>query len=206
LESYLRLLHPFMPFISEEIWQSIPHKGKSIMISQYPEYKPVEIDKEAEYEMGILMDVISAIRKFRSQLYLSPQKRFPVYLITDHLEKKSLLIKNIEKFMKLAGLSSVDFVSKIDDLANYSKSIASGINIFIPLIELIDKDKELVRLNNRLGEVKERYERSLNKISNEKFLKKAPNKVVLRERENLKKFKKEIVSIEEQISILKGKK
>lgn len=206
LESYLRLLHPFMPFISEEIWQSIPHDGESIMISPYPEYKIGEIDKEAEYKMEILMDVISAIREVRSQLSVSPQKRFSAYLITDHLEKKSLIIKNNEKIMRLAGLNSVDFVGKIDDLANYSKSIASGIDIFIPLLELIDRDKELMRLNNRLGEVKEKYERSLNKISNKQFLEKAPEHVILGERENLEKFKKEIVSIEEQISILKSKK
>jgi len=203
LERYLRLLHPFMPFITEKIWQSLPLESESIMISSYPEYKSEEIDKEAEYEMEILIELISSIRKVRSQLSVEPSKRFPAYLITDDLDKKNLIGKNIEKLIKLGGLNSIDFIKEIDDLSKYAKSHVSGVDIFIPLLELVDIKEETERLKKRLSKVKADYEKSKKKLSNEQFLQKAPEHIILREKEKLEELEKEIESIENQIESIK---
>jgi len=203
LERYLRLLHPFMPFITEKIWQSLPLESESIMISSYPEYKSEEIDKEAEYEMEILIELISSIRKVRSQLSVEPSKRFPAYLITDDLDKKNLIGKNIEKLIKLGGLNSIDFIKEIDDLSKYAKSHVTGVDIFIPLLELVDIKEETERLKKRLSKVKADYEKSKKKLSNEQFLQKAPEHIILREKEKLEELEKEIESIENQIESIK---
>jgi len=203
LERYLRLLHPFMPFITEEIWQNLPLESESIMISSYPEYKSEEIDKEAEYEMEILIEVISSIRKVRSQLLVEPSRRFPAYLITDDLDKKNLIGKNIEKLIKLGGLNSIDFIKEIDDLSKYAKSHVSGVDIYIPLLELVDIKEETERLKKRLSKAKAGYEKSKKKLSNAQFLQKAPERIILREKEKLEELKKEIESIEKQIESIK---
>ena len=203
LEKYLRLLHPFMPFITEEIWKNLFYKDESIMISSYPEYKLEDINKEAEYEMEILMNIISSIRKVRSQLSVETSKRFPAYLSTDNLDKKNLIIKNSEKLVKLGGLNRIDFINEIADLSKYAKSYASGVDIYISILDLVDINRELKRLNNRLDKVKKDYERSINKLSNNQFLKKAPEHIILREKEQFEELKKEIKSIEKQIESIK---
>lgn len=205
LEGYLRLLHPFMPFITEEIWHNLPHKGESIMLSSYPEYKSEGIDEDAEHEMNILIEVISSIRKVRSQLTVEPSKRFPAYLIVDDLEKKGILETNGEKIMKLAGLKYVNFIDKIDDPSKYVKSHILGVDIYIPLLDLVNIKEEIERLKKHLNKLKIDYEKSKKKLLDEQFLQKAPKYVVLREKEKLEELKKEIESIDKQIENIKNR-
>ena len=198
LEKTLRLLHPFMPFLTEEIWQKLPHEGESIMISSWPE--ETTVNGTAEKSMNAIMETIKTIRNLRAEIGVQPKKQSEVILnVTDESLKET--IKSNEIYLnKLAAAEPVKFLNANDPKPEHALSgVVEGVEIFLPLAGLIDVEKEVARLNKELDKLKKGIESTEAKLKNERFISKAPENVVQAERDKLAAAQEKITSIEARI-------
>ncbi|MBO5060195.1 MAG: valine--tRNA ligase [Clostridia bacterium] len=202
LSNTMKLLHPFMPFITEEIWQHLPHEGESIVISDYPKYNP-ELDfPEDEKNMELIMGAISAIRNRRSEMNVPPSKKAKVIIVTD---KAEIFEKCTAFFEKLASASETVIAqdkSGID--ANAVNIVVDGAEIFIPMGELVDKEKELERLNSEKKHLESEIKRVEGKLANQGFVSKAPQKVIDEEKEKGRKYSEMLEKVLESIKGLEN--
>ncbi len=160
LDQILRLLHPFMPYVTEEIWQTIPHEGETVMLSEYPTYKP-ELDfPEEEAEMRRVMEAIRAIRNRRSEMNVPPSRKAKVYVATKFADT----FKNGSAFIeKLASASGVEVADNFD-IDGAVTVVTADAKIYIPMDELVDKAAELERLGKELAAVEKRLAQSEGKL------------------------------------------
>ena len=187
LSNTMKLLHPFMPFITEEIWQHLPHEGESIMISKWPEYDEALNFPTEEENMTLIMDAVTAIRNRRAEMNVPPSKKAKVIIVTD---KADVFKAGTAFFEKLASASEAVVQGDkagIDD--NAVNVVVHGAEIFLPLDELVDKEKELERLNNEKKKLESEIKRVEGKLNNPGFVNKAPEKVVNEERAKGEKYK-----------------
>lgn len=186
LRGTMQLLHPFMPFITETIWQALPHEGPSIMVSQWPEYQQSLCFAEQAEQVETMMDTIRAIRARRAEMNVPPSKKAQVILFTSAraaYEAGSLF------FGKLAYASEISFVDAVPEHAESMVSVVTkGANVYMPMGELIDFDKERARLEKEKGKVQKDLDFIHKKLSNPGFLAKAPESVVAQEREKVAKL------------------
>lgn len=199
LERYLKLLHPFMPFITEQIWQNIPHKGKSIMVESFPEFEPARVNKDIEDEIKILFDVISEIRKIRSELKISPASRVKVNLLVGEDSCKDVLEKNREYICSLAKTSEVEF-KDCTSQKGYIKTTIGNIDIFIYILDVIDMELEIKRIKDQIKRVDLDIEKSKKKISNPDFTSKAPEEIIQKEKDKLDQADKILKVLNEQLA------
>jgi valyl-tRNA synthetase len=187
LERTLRMLHPFIPFVTEVAWQHLPHEGEALMVAKWPHQSPAANDDEAEAHMAILIDIIRAIRNIRSEYNVEPGKKIPAYLAAgNHLD---LITRHQEIIVTLARLEKDEFHIHTDLSHKPEQAVAQvisgGIEIFLPLAGLIDVEAERQRLNKEVAQVEKRIATSKVKLSNPNFTEKAPAAVVEKERELL---------------------
>ncbi|MDD4493738.1 MAG: class I tRNA ligase family protein, partial [Eubacteriales bacterium] len=203
LSTSMKLLHPFMPFITEEIYQHLMTGDKSIMISKWPEYDEKYADPEAEKNMQLLMNAIKAIRNIRAEMNVPLSKRAKIILVTGE-EKKAQMLKERSLFFRtLAGASDTIIQANKSGVPHDSAAaVIEGVDIYIPLEELIDIDKEIERLSNERDNLVKELARVDEKLSNENFVKKAPEKVVNEEREKKVKYQGMYESVCERINKL----
>ncbi|MBO5930586.1 MAG: class I tRNA ligase family protein, partial [Clostridia bacterium] len=198
LSNTLKLLHPFMPFITEEIWQSLPHEGESIVISDWPKANAaLEFSADAA-RMELLMDALKAVRNKRTEMNIPPSKKAAMFIVT---EKKELFENGAVFFQKLAGASTVTVQGDKAGIADNAVAvIVDGAQIFIPMGELVDFEKEIQRLEDEkkrlLGEIK----RVEGKLSNKGFVDKAPKHVVEEEQAKGEKYRQMLLKVEESMT------
>lgn len=203
LEHTLRLLHPFMPFITEEIWQHIPHEGNSIMTSVWPEDENAKIDDTAESNMIAIMETIKAIRNMRAEVNAAPSKKSEVIL---HFTDRSLqsMVKDNEGYLQT--LASAETVNVWTDDSNKPENamaaVVKGIEIYLPLAGLIDVEKETARLTKELTKLEKEIDRLVKKLSNDGFLAKAPADVVEKEKEKQVGYANKKAAVEERLAYL----
>ncbi|UCG77297.1 MAG: valine--tRNA ligase [Nitrospirota bacterium] len=202
LESSLRLLHPFMPFVTEEIWQKLPHAGNSIMIENYPSDLPKDLD--AEELMAKVMDVVSSIRSIRGELNISPSAELEAYIKTNGDNVREILVMNETVIKKLARLSSIEIGSDVDKPKGSASAVTPDMELFVPIKGVLDISEEIGRLKKELKKVKETISFLDKKLLNEDFLNNAPPEIVEKEKGRYSEQieKKEI--IEENIDKLKA--
>ena len=200
LEHTLRLLHPFMPFITEEIWQKLPHEGESIMISEYPRFDDALSFAEDEVRMDRLIGAIKAIRNRRAEMNVPPSKKAKLYIVAD--AKDTYGDATAGFFTRLASASEVLFVDTYAD-EDAVTLVADGAHLYIPLAEMIDFEKERARLGKEKENLEKEIARLSGKLSNEGFLAKAPANVVAGEKEKLEKYKTLLEGTEAAIAKLK---
>ena len=194
----LKLLHPFMPFITEEIWQALPHEGESIMVSQWPQYDEALNFKKEEAEFEILMDAIKAIRNTRSQMNVPPSKKADLFIETAHKD----IFENGKKFLeRLASAAEVHIGDRFD-MEGAVQVIANGSKTLIPMDELVDKEKERARLEKEKAACEKDFAMISGKLNNQGFLAKAPQAVVDGEKAKLEKIKEKMKLIEEGLKNL----
>ena len=195
MSNTLKLLHPFMPFITEEIWQTLPHEGESIMISAWPVYKDEYNFSVEEQEMDRIMEAVRAIRNRRAEMNVPPSKKAKYYIATAHkdtFEKAGIFMQ------RLASCSEAEIGDsfEIDDAVCI---VTTDAKIYIPLGELVDFEKEIARLNKEKEKVLKDLDFIDKKLNNENFVAKAPKAVVDGQREAAQKLRDKIAMIDESI-------
>ena len=181
LSNTMKLLHPFMPFITEEIWRSLPHSGESVMISAYPEYKP-ELDfPQDERKVGIMLEAIRAIRNRRAEMNVPPSRKAHVIIVA---QEKALFEGKDKYFERLASAAGLTVAESCADEGTV-RIVTGSCEIFIPLADMVDLEAERARLQKELAAAEGEIKRAEGKLSNAEFTAKAPEKVVNAEREKL---------------------
>ena len=199
MSNTLKLLHPFMPFITEEIWQTLPHNGESIMISDWPVYKEEFDFSVEEQEMDRIMEAVRAIRNRRAEMNVPPSKKAKYFIATaykDTFEKAGIFMQ------RLASCSEAE-VGDSFEIDGAVCIVTADAKIYIPLGELVDFDQEIARLNKEKEKVLKDLEFIDKKLNNENFVAKAPKAVVDGQREAAHKLRDKIAMIDESIAKFK---
>ena len=204
LDQILRLLHPFMPFITEEIWQAIPHEGKFIMASDWPVWRDELAFPQDEESMELIKDAITAIRARRAEMNVPANKRVNMTIST---QRENVFTAGIPFFGRLAGAEGVTVSDTVDEGAMEREGMVEVVThaarIFIPLAELVDFEKELARIAKEKENCLKQIAMFEGKLSNESFVSRAPEKVVNDQREKLAKAKALLEQLEESEKRLK---
>ena len=200
LVEILKLLHPFMPFITEEIWQALPHEGDALMMQSYPEYSEKLNFPEDEANFGMVMDAIKAVRARRSEINVPPSRKSHLIIVTD----KAKAFTDGEKFIcKLAYASGVEVRAELPESTDGMVSvITDNARMFMPMAELVDLEKERARMEKELANAKKQLDGQNAKLANENFVSRAPEKVVNAEREKKAKLEALIENLEESLKNL----
>ena len=200
LSGAMQLLHPFMPFITETIWQALPHEGPSVMVSAWPEYKDELHFAAEEAQMESLMDAVRAIRNRRAEMNVPPSKKAKVLILT---EKKDTFSAGAGFFPKLAYASEIELIDAVPaDAAKMASVVTGDAQIYMPMGDLIDFEAERARLGKEKSKVEADIDFVMKKLNNPKFVDKAPEKVVAAEREKAEKLREHLAKMEESIAAL----
>lgn len=193
MNQMLKLLHPIMPFITEEIWQSLPHdeSEKTIMLCKYPEYDEALSFPEAAHEMEMVMETIKAIRTRRNEMNVVPSKKAKVYIAA----KEQAPFQNGAKFLSRLASASEVIVGDSFDIEGAVTIVTADAKVYIPLYELVDKEAEQKRLQKELDHAIKELELNEKKLNNTGFMAKAPEKVVAGVRANVEKYREQIAML-----------
>jgi valyl-tRNA synthetase len=193
LSNTMKLLHPFTPFITEEIWQKLPHQGDSIMISSFPSFKEELTFADDEENVQYVIEAIKAIRNRRSEMNVPPSKKSALYIRT---ELKDLFATSNVWFEKLASASAVEIIdNEPADADECVQIITPSATVYIKTKEMVDIEGERKRLTKELDDATKELARANSKLANADFVSKAPAKVIDAEREKVKKYEAVIQSI-----------
>jgi valyl-tRNA synthetase len=203
LEAWLRLLHPLMPFITEEIWQSVgPLAGKTgptIMLQPYPEPRPDAMDPKAQRDIEWLKAVIVGIRTIRGEMNIPPGKSLTVLLRNGDEEDRSRLVENSQYLKKLAKLGDIRWLPTAAEAPVAATALAGELEILVPMAGLIDKEAEIARLDREIGKLESDLTRLGNKLNNASFVDKAPAAVVAGERDKMQAQRQALEVLEKQL-------
>ncbi|GEA17422.1 valine--tRNA ligase [Moorella sp. E306M] len=201
----LLLLHPFMPFITEEIWQHLPGKRESIMISSWPRALPERDDDDAEKAMELVMAVIRAIRNLRSEMNVPPGRPAEVILVAEAEEDRQILQQASLYLEVLAAASPVQVKAALSQPpARAATAVTGGVQVFLPLAGLIDLEKEQARLEKELKNTRAELEKVEKKLARVDFRTKAPAAIVAKEEARAAELKSKIAALSQRLSFLKG--
>jgi valyl-tRNA synthetase len=203
-EIALSLLHPFMPFITEELWQNLARKSDvdSLCVRKYPTSEDGVPDRDAEKKMRFIMDAVTGIRSIRGELNLPPSLELKAMIKTSD-GTKEILNENITYITKLAKAKDIKIGSDIKAPRNAATAIAPAMEIFVPLKGLFDVSAEINRLNKERAKIEEALSLVKKKLSNEEFISKAPKVIVEENRAKYNKFIEKIQAIQNNIEKLK---
>ncbi len=200
LSKAMQLLHPFMPFITETIWQALPHEGPSVMVSKWPGYDENLRFPDESSQMETIMDAVRAVRNRRAELNVPPSKKARVLVLT---EKKGTFEAGSGFFPKLAYASGIELINSAPaDAAKMASAVTRDAQIFMPMGELIDFDKERERLEKEKAKVEDDIAFVMKKLNNPKFVGKAPERVVEAEKAKAEKLQGHLKKINESIAAL----
>lgn len=202
LKKGLKLLHPVMPFITEEIYTNLPNAEETIVTSAWPVYSEELSDSKTEEQMNYIIEAIKSLRNVRAEMNVPPSRKAKVAIYAT--EGRDAFEEGKVYFEKLASASEVVFIdSKEDAPENSVAAVTKGAEMFMPLLDLVDVEKELERLNKEKEKLQKEIERVEKKLSNEKFVSKAPEAVVNEEKEKGKKYKEMYEAVLQRIDSLK---
>ena len=189
LRGSMELLHPFMPFITEEIWQHLPHEGETIMLAKWPEQEESLISAEIDKQMELTIEVIRAIRNLRSEMNVPLGKKAEVIICANNPEYTVYLKDGANYILSLASAESLSVEETLAAKPTQAATaVVHGIEIYLPLKGLIDLDKEIARLEKELTKMEGEIKRIEGKLANEGFVAKAPAEVIEKEKEKLVKY------------------
>lgn len=210
LESTLRLAHPMLPFISEEIWQNIAPlagielspQGDTIMLQPFPVADPAMVDKGADADIDWVKKVIVAVRNVRGEMNISPAKALPIYLARGDATDKRRLDENRQFVSKLASLESITWLENPSEAPLCATALAGDLEILVPMAGVIDVAAELSRLDRDIGKITIEVNKLSGKLSNAKFADKAPAEVVEKERQKLEDLESSLSKLLEKRSAI----
>ena len=204
LRHMLELLHPFMPFVTEHIWQHLPHEGESIMVAPWPSTLSMEGFSSAAAHMNVMMDGIKGIRNMRAEMNVPMGKRSEVILVPATEELKGILETHGDYFHTLGWAEKVTVLSPdAPKPENATVTVVNGLEVYLLLKDLIDADKEKERIAKEQAIVVKEIARLEGKLNNQGFLAKAPEAVVAKEKEKLEEYKQKQQALNEREEFLK---
>ena len=189
----MSLLHPFIPFITEEIWQRLKNPDEeSIVISDWPIENSNLLDKSIEKRMEFLQGIISNIRTIRSEMNVPPSKKAQLIYRTNDDNSDKLLLEHSHYLKQLAGIESIEKYQSEKDLKSTATAVVDKLEIFIPLAGLIDLEVEKQRMKKEIDRISRQISGLEKKLTNENFLNKAPENVVNQEKEKMTNFNEKL--------------
>jgi valyl-tRNA synthetase len=201
----LQLLHPFMPFLTEELWQTLKGSDEhSIMVSKYPVVIKKWDDKAAEMEMEMIMEIITSIRNIRGEMRIAPSQKLKVLISAADEQSKKTILSNESYILNLANLESLTLEINMIEPKGVATAITGATKIFVPLIGIVDISGEKARLEKELGKVSKDLEQSSKKLANRDFLAKAAPEIIQKEEEKLKDSQNKFTALEGALKKLKG--
>ncbi len=208
LETMLRLMHPIMPFITEEIWQQIKPlagaSGDTIMLADYPAHDPERIDEDAEHDIGWLKSFVLGVRKIRGEMSISPGKPLPVMLANWTAEDRERFERNSDFIVQLARLETVSWLDSEDDAPESAMALAGEMKILIPLAGLIDRDAEIERLEKEIAKLQGNLDKTEARLNNPSFAGKAPPAVVEQTRKQAEEQKATLEQLKTQLEKIRA--
>lgn len=202
LVSAMKLLHPYMPFITEEIYQCLPHEAESIMISKWPVADESLVDHEAERGMNAIMDSIKAIRNMRAEVNANPGKKIPAIMLVSE-DLREVVAHNDSYIKLLGGIDNLELRPLNGEKPeNAMAAVVTGIEVYLPLAGLIDVEKETQRLSKELAAMEKDLQRAGGKLNNAGFLAKAPEDVIAKERAKYEELSGKIEAVKKRMAYL----
>ena len=202
LVSAMKLLHPYMPFITEEIYQCLPHEAESIMISKWPVADESLVDPEAERSMNAIMDSIKAIRNMRAEVNANPGKKIPAIMLVSE-DLREVVAHNDSYIKLLGGIDNLELRPLNGEKPeNAMAAVVTGIEVYLPLAGLIDVEKETQRLSKELAAMEKDLQRAGGKLNNAGFLAKAPEDVIAKERAKYEELSGKIEAVKKRMAYL----
>lgn len=202
LVSAMKLLHPYMPFITEEIYQCLPHEAESIMISKWPVADESLVDPEAERGMNAIMDSIKAIRNMRAEVNANPGKKIPAIMLVNE-DLREVVAHNDSYIKLLGGIDNLELRPLNGEKPeNAMAAVVTGIEVYLPLAGLIDVEKETQRLSKELAAMEKDLQRAGGKLNNAGFLAKAPEDVIAKERAKYEELSGKIEAVKKRMAYL----
>lgn len=203
LDQTLRLLHPIMPFVTEKIWESVPHEGESLVIAEYPVVHPELNDEDAAKGMDVLMELIRSVRTIRSEVNTPLSKKIELLIKTNDASIETFLKENETYIERFCNPENLVISSQIEAPESAMSAVITGAEIYLPLAGLINIDEEIIRLEKEMAKWESEVKRVQGKLSNERFVSSAPEAVVQVEREKEKDYLEKREAVAERIASLK---
>ncbi|MDN3426951.1 valine--tRNA ligase [Microbacterium sp. APC 3898] len=204
LDNTMRLLHPFMPFITEEIWQNLPHEGESITVAAWPTVDDSLTDQSQSSSMKLLMDVIRSVRTIRAEVQSPMSKKVPLTISAKDADTHAVLEANAAYIERFCNPETLTIGQNIEAPDKSMSAVVSGAELFMPLEGLIDIDAELARLQKELEKWAKEVKLVSGKLSNERFVSKAPEAVVAEERAKQADYVEKHATVEKRIEELQN--
>ena len=204
LDNTMRLLHPFMPFITEEIWQNLPHEGVSITVAKWPENDALLTDLQAAEEMKLLVEIIRSVRNSRAEVNTPMSKKIKMIVKAKDQAVLAILEKNRAYLERFCNPEELQLATAVETPDKAMTSIVTGAEIILPLEGLINLEEEIARLKKEWEKLNKEVERVQKKLSNEGFVKKAPEKVIEEEKAKEKDYTEKRTAVEARLNELKG--
>ncbi|MCC5895072.1 MAG: valine--tRNA ligase [Alkalibacterium sp.] len=203
LDQTLKLLHPIMPFVTEEIWEHIPHLGESLVNAPYPEASEDFEDEQAVINMEMLIDLVRSVRTIRSEANRPLSKPIDLLIKTKSTQEKEFLLENQSFLIRFCNPDELVIDTEVTVPSEVKTSVVSGAEIFIPLAGLVDINEEIQRLEKELMKWQSEIDRVEKKLSNERFVSNAPDKIVEEEKAKEKDYKDKYESVSRQLEKMK---
>ncbi len=208
LEATLRLLHPFMPFITEDIWQRVAplagRSGDSIMLAKFPQCEPQLIDPQADADIEWLKSVILAVRNIRGEMNIPPGREMPLLLKGGSEQDRRRLLQNHDLLARLAKLSNIAWLDPGQPAPDSATGLVGDLEILVPIAGLIDKNAEITRLQREITKLRKDLERNQGKVANPAFVARAPAAVVDKERQKVEMQTHAVAKLEQQLASIQA--
>lgn len=203
LDQTLRLLHPIMPFVTEEIWEHIPHEGQSLVIAEYPETVEAFDDQEAIANMEMLIELIRSVRSIRLDANRPLSKKIDILIKTKGEKEKAFLVENSSFIERFCNPNELVIDTEVEIPGEVKSAVISGAEVYLPLAGLVDIKEEIERLEQEQAKWQQEIDRVDKKLANEKFVQNAPEKIVEAEKEKGRDYKEKYDAVTNQIEKLK---
>lgn len=204
LDQTLRLLHPIMPFVTEKIWESVPHHGESLVVAEYPVVRPEFNDETAAKGMEVLMELIRSVRNIRSEVNTPMSKKVELLIKTNDPTIEAFLIENQHYIERFCNPETLTISSDLTAPETAMSAVITGAEIYLPLAGLINIAEEITRLEKEMAKWDGEVKRVQGKLSNERFVSSAPEAVVESERAKEKDYLEKREAVAERINVLKA--
>ena len=204
LDQILRLMHPIMPFVTEKIWLSMPHDGASLVVAEYP-VEHTEFDNQvAEKDMDNLIELIKAVRNSRSEVNAPMSSAIDILIKTKDDDTRKVFENNVDYINRFCHPKRLEIAADIEAPKLAMTSVITGVEVYLPLADLIDLNEEISRLQKEAKKLESEVTRGEKKLGNEKFVANAPEAVVAKEKEKLANYKQQLAATESRIEELKA--